>query len=399
MATDNGTASPVHGAESIITACGYLSEQAALEREAAEVLSGKFDECTFDKGYVNQPLYACLTCTQPPAKYQSNASEPEPEQPPSEPAGMCYSCSIECHAGHNVIELFTKRSFCCDCGTQRLLPRSQPDSSNNNRCCQLKKLRTALAETENSKNKYNHNFWGFYCRCDKFYDVNVESGIMIQCFVCNDWFHDECIGKIPEEDEYTDHICRDCTAKYSALRLINSDKAIYGRIFEGKVVELESSSVAAAVSLPADLSDSDEPARKKARPDMCRRRRDTEAVDARQPFDMFMADGWKEHICTCIECMREIEKDGLMFLLKEEEVVEPEEDDTRTESLYESALRQLQSMDRSQAVDAAAAYHSLSSKLKEYLRPFAVSGAVVTGQDIRAFFDNQKNLDDNTISS
>ncbi|KAJ1738333.1 hypothetical protein LPJ78_005699 [Coemansia sp. RSA 989] len=385
MATDSDAASPGHSTESIVTACGYLSEQAALEREAAEVLSGKFDECTFDKGYVNQPLYACLTCTQPPAKYQTSASEAEP---PSDPAGMCYSCSIECHAGHNVIELFTKRNFCCDCGTQRLLPRPQPGSGNS-RCCQLKKLRTALAETENTKNKYNHNFWGFYCRCDKFYDASVEPGVMIQCFVCNDWFHNDCIGKLPKEDDYTDYICRECIAKYPVLRFINSDKAIYGKVIAGKVAELERSSATDTAALPGNSGDSDEPARKKARSEMCRRRRDTEA-DAGKPFDMFMADGWKEHICTCIECMHEIERDGLVFLLKEEEVVEPEEDDTRTESLYESALRQLQTMDRTRAVDAAAAYHSLSSRLKEYLRPFAVSGAVVTGQDIRAFFDNQK---------
>ncbi|KAJ2338828.1 hypothetical protein GGF43_006794, partial [Coemansia sp. RSA 2618] len=73
-------------ADAIVTASGYLTAQADLEREAAEVLSGKFDECTFDQGYVHQPLYACLTCTQPPAKYRQDSVADSAEQP-SAPAG------------------------------------------------------------------------------------------------------------------------------------------------------------------------------------------------------------------------------------------------------------------------------------------------------------------------
>ncbi|KAJ1671814.1 hypothetical protein EV182_007434, partial [Spiromyces aspiralis] len=37
-----------------ITAVDYLLFQAELEREAAETLPGKFDSCTFSKGYLNQ---------------------------------------------------------------------------------------------------------------------------------------------------------------------------------------------------------------------------------------------------------------------------------------------------------------------------------------------------------
>ncbi|KAJ2354496.1 hypothetical protein GGF43_003235 [Coemansia sp. RSA 2618] len=204
---------------------------------------------------------------------------------------------------------------------------------------------------ENSDNAYSHNFWGFYCRCDKFYDTSTELGVMIQCFVCNDWFHDACIGKVPDEEVYSDYICPPSDAS-SAVE-----------------------------------DDEQGPAKKKARSTGCRLRDDAEAIDAKQPFDLFMIDGWKEHVCTCIDCMRGIESNSLTFLLKEEDVVEPEEDESRSESIYESALRQLQTMDRAQAVDAAAAYHSLSSRLKDYLRPFAASGKVVTNQDIHTFFE------------
>ncbi|KAJ2808782.1 hypothetical protein H4R20_000640 [Coemansia guatemalensis] len=401
-AADGREADACVGDDSIVTACGYLTAQADLEREAAEVLSGKFDECTYDKGYIHQPLYACLTCTRPPNEYARGAATGSGDQS-TDPAGMCYSCSIECHSEHEVIELFTKRHFRCDCGTRRLLPCATDEGGGG---CSLKKTRVELADLENRDNAYGHNFWGFYCRCDKYYDPSIESGLMVQCYICNDWYHDACIGTMPDEERYDDYICRECVSKHAVVRHIRSSKITRGLVSDNHVTRLvhddaERTAISDAegqccegAGSPATQGsredESDEPASKKPRSVVCRLRRDLVAVDAEQPFDMFMADGWKADVCTCIDCMREIEACGLMFLIKEEAVVEPEEDETRSESLYESALKQLRTMDHTRAMDAATAYSSLSSRLKSYLQPFAASGKIVTGQDIRAFFDQQK---------
>ncbi|KAJ2086627.1 hypothetical protein GGI09_006659 [Coemansia sp. S100] len=366
--------------EEVVTAHSFLVAQADLEREAAEVLPGKFDECTYDKGYIRQPLYACLTCTHPPLKYCQGASSSDS----TEPAGMCYSCSIECHAGHEVIELFTKRQFRCDCGTKRLLLPAEQGA-----CCRLKSARTMLATLENANNVYNHNFWGMYCSCDKFYVPENETGVMVQCYVCNDWYHDSCIGQLPSEDEYDDYVCRECVSKHPVLRYIDSTMLRYGRVEDGRVSRIEPATSAKILDTPNE-SNTDEPVSKRARSSMCRLRRDTSAIDSQQPFDMFLADGWKSHVCTCIDCMREIEANRLVFLVEEDEVVEPEDDETLGESLYESAMKQLRNMDRTRAIDAASAYHSLSSSLKEYLRPFAASGKIVKSQDIQAFFEQQR---------
>ncbi|KAJ2697615.1 hypothetical protein H4218_003824 [Coemansia sp. IMI 209128] len=371
--------------EVVVTACSFLVAQADLEREAAEVLPGKFDECTYDKGYIRQPLYACLTCTHPPLKYRQGSIRPGPEnQLATDPAGMCYSCSIECHAGHEVIELFTKRQFRCDCGTKRLLLPAEQGA-----CCRLKSAQPMLAKLENAANVYNHNFWGMYCSCDKFYAPEDEAGVMIQCYVCNDWYHDSCIGKLPSEDEYEDYVCRACVSKHAVLRYIDSTMLRYGRVEDGRVSQIELSSSASIPDTSTERS-ADEPASKRARPSMCRLRPDMSAIDALQPFDLFLADGWKSHVCTCIDCMREIEANRLVFLVEEDEVVEPEDDEALGESLYESAMKRLRTMDHTRAIDAASAYHSLSSSLKDYLRPFAASGKVVKPQDIQAFFELQK---------
>ena len=47
-----------------------------------------------------QALYACGTCLE-----QTNQL-----------AGVCLACSLVCHDGHTLYELYTKRNFCCDCG-------------------------------------------------------------------------------------------------------------------------------------------------------------------------------------------------------------------------------------------------------------------------------------------
>lgn len=56
------------------------------------------------QGYVDrQALYACGTCT----------------SVNGEQAGMCLACSLHCHDGHNLYELYTKRHFRCDCGNDK----------------------------------------------------------------------------------------------------------------------------------------------------------------------------------------------------------------------------------------------------------------------------------------
>ena len=53
-----------------------------------------------------QPLYACLTCL---------PVNPDPSSTPVV-AGVCLACSYNCHEGCQLVELYTKRNFRCDCG-------------------------------------------------------------------------------------------------------------------------------------------------------------------------------------------------------------------------------------------------------------------------------------------
>ena len=55
--------------------------------------------------------------------------------------------------------------------------------------CRLEPSKRAL----NDQNSYNHNYRGLYCICDRPYpdseDDSDDEDEMVQCIVCEDWFH------------------------------------------------------------------------------------------------------------------------------------------------------------------------------------------------------------------
>ena len=52
---------------------------------------------------------------------------------------MCLACSYHCHEGHDLVELYTKRNFRCDCGNKKfpsrnictLEPKKRPENEDN----------------------------------------------------------------------------------------------------------------------------------------------------------------------------------------------------------------------------------------------------------------------------
>uniref|UniRef100_A0A023GKE4 Putative e3 ubiquitin-protein ligase ubr7 n=1 Tax=Amblyomma triste TaxID=251400 RepID=A0A023GKE4_AMBTT len=181
--------------EDSVTLQDLLDEEQELEEDADAVLGGSDDKnCTYDKGYVKrQALYACGTCTGPDA----------------EPAGVCLACSYACHEGHNLYELYTKRNFRCDCGNESF-PRSNPC-----RLCPRKDIR-------NADNKYNHNFRGRYCTCQRPYpdpEDDVDD-MMLQCIMCEDWYHGRHIGgDMPKNRDYYEVVCTGCMNRHPFLWL------------------------------------------------------------------------------------------------------------------------------------------------------------------------------------
>lgn len=61
-----------------------IDSSEALAEEAREVLPYSFDECTYSKGYLRQSIWSCVDCGG---------------------KGVCYGCSISCHAGRSIVVL------------------------------------------------------------------------------------------------------------------------------------------------------------------------------------------------------------------------------------------------------------------------------------------------------
>merc|ERR1719187_1508497 len=179
-----------------ITMLDVLQDEEDLEQDANAVL-GAADEnnCTYPSGYMpRQALYSCETCS-------------VPRSPDFTPAGVCLACSYHCHEGHNLVELYTKRLFRCDCGTSRLAS------------CKLIK---SGSKEDSVKNKYNQNFSGVYCVCARPYPdpEDAEPDEMIQCIVYEDWYHGRHLSLSsgpPVDSEYGEMICVGCTTKHPLL--------------------------------------------------------------------------------------------------------------------------------------------------------------------------------------
>lgn len=145
-----------------VTMVDVLEEEQKLEEDAHAVLGGSDEHnCTYVRGYVDrQALYACKTCCA-----ETNGKR----------GGVCLACSYQCHEGHELVELYTKRQFRCDCGNDNFPGRP----------CNLE----ADKDPTNTLNKYNHNFSGLYCTCSRPYPDQEDStpDDMIQCIICEDW--------------------------------------------------------------------------------------------------------------------------------------------------------------------------------------------------------------------
>lgn len=131
-----------------------------------------------------------------------------PESRIEEPkrAGVCLACSYHCHEGHELVELYTKRRFRCDCGNSKFPSK-----------CTLEPNKDSL----NEHNSYNHNFSGLYCTCRRPYPdpEDMVPDDMIQCIICEDWFHSRHLSgsMSPDQLPFAEMICGSCVEQNDFL--------------------------------------------------------------------------------------------------------------------------------------------------------------------------------------
>ncbi|KAJ4402128.1 hypothetical protein N0V85_005375, partial [Neurospora sp. IMI 360204] len=171
------------------TAADFIRDQMQLEADAREALPYSIENCTKPLGPLRQAVFSCLTCNPPPADPKA----------PYNAAGICYSCSVQCHGEHTLVEIFAKRNFTCDCGTTRF-PATSPCNLRINEETGTKG--GVHSEEPDANNKYNQNFRNRFCGCECDYDPFEQKGTMFQCLGLGtaetggcgeDWYHPGCI--------------------------------------------------------------------------------------------------------------------------------------------------------------------------------------------------------------
>ncbi|XP_054743630.1 putative E3 ubiquitin-protein ligase UBR7 [Anastrepha obliqua] len=417
--------------ESSVTMVDVLQEERELEEEYNAVL-GASDEncCTYSRGSIKrQALYSCLTCC------------PDALTDLDKCAGICLACSYRCHENHELIELYTKRNFRCDCPTERF--------AGQNRCL-LNSEMTAL-QVRNAENLYNQNFQGLYCKCRRPYPdpERTTEEVMLQCTVCEDWFHVHHLdapastAKIAETDVCGEMICCDCMQKHTFLQdytglalqmpddpdvsVANvkvvadtslreeNDNKLHSDLDKSISDIMNMTEIKTAASAENGQS-SCEPSEavEKCTEDICSKAK-RRKVENDQEFNeqteehcrrprrkqeypggpTFWTNDWRAALCQCSQCLALYKSEKVEYLLDTEDSAKSYEERGKqrgtTESTYEQGIRALASIGRVQQIDAITEYNRMKDKLKEYLQTFAVTKKVVTEADINRFFTEMRN--------
>lgn len=376
--------------DEVLSLQDIINEDNELETMANAVLSGSNDQaCTYSDGYVpRQALYACATC-----KTDGDA-------------GVCLACSLECHDGHELYELYTKRNFRCDCGNSKFLGFK----------CSLFERKQQL----NENNSYNHNFKGKYCTCKRPYPdpEDDEDDEMIQCVVCEDWFHSRHLLGNPPSTGYAEMICHECmrekakflwyylwsfeqtdefvdvcglreaepggstgqedkdvvpeTSKIVKRETIqNTEDGSSQQSFTSQLTENSVDSGISVLSKPECLSH------------LLKKYESREfAIGA-----SFWPEQWRECLCHCADCKLRLKSVEFLFNL-EDTVAEYEKigADKYKEPSEVSGMKALSGMNHVQQVEVIHGYNDMKSKLSTFLKSFAEEGKVVTAEDIQGFF-------------
>ncbi|KAK7077411.1 putative E3 ubiquitin-protein ligase ubr7 [Halocaridina rubra] len=379
---ENGVDKTDEEEEKGITMVDVLNEEEERELDAAAVLGGTDDSsCTYDMGYVKrQPLYACVTCCPPDS---------------GRLAGICLGCSYHCHEDHELVELYTKRHFRCDCGNSKF-----PNNS-----CKLLKEKLP----ENPENEYNQNFKGAYCTCHRPYPDPEDplDDEMIQCCICEDWYHGRHQGgQVPSGEDYAEMVCQDCLKKHQilahyfglAVTVVKSEETKESLNVSVELENLQKENI----TNNGQMQPEEKEAKSSNDADVkseCKGNNSSKTgckleglIKQNLPEGaIFFPENWRQQLCTCDNCKNKYKDEGFIFLLDEEDTVSSYEERGKTQDPSRKAstqreLEALSSLDRVTRTEMVHEYNTLSSSLRDYLRKFAENKKVVRDEDIKEFF-------------
>ncbi|OQS05641.1 beta-glucan synthesis-associated protein [Thraustotheca clavata] len=298
----------------------------------------------------------CLTTAT--MKYENTCNvDPQGATPPNYVVGPCRGNatipspgSSDCTITNNICDSFTKYM---EIDYIRKIPPILDGS------CSLYEGKDA----KNEENIYSQNFQGVYCTCHRPYPdpERTEPEVMIQCVVCEDWFHEEHlfadgVPKVPEGG-FDECICHNCMKKHTFLyHYVNlpSPAVEGGNLQEEMTCQLPTSAATGA-------------------------------------GPTFWQHGWRNQLCKCEKCVAMYTANKINFLTDEDDTLLAYEERAKAqaEDVMDASDKAFKSeLSHTQQVEMAMGYEHMATSLKDYLSGFAQSGKTVKAQDIRGFFES-----------
>jgi E3 ubiquitin-protein ligase UBR7 len=200
---------------------------------------------------------------------------------------------------------------------------------------------------------------------------------MFQCLVCEDWFHEKCIGegRVPDQDDFDGFVCKGCVEKNAWLGRYVADKSVFMSTLDTyPEVKVDVETVEASATTEAPVATKEEPISttktseqpiasasetqetapvstsgikrshstdpESTNPSSKRLKLESES-DTSEPckwaslpptppltFALFLKETFREHLCRCISCESRLRT--LPMISQEEETYEPDEDNSDT---------------------------------------------------------------------
>lgn len=354
----------------------FMAQQHQVEEEARLAMPWDPKFCTYEMGSIRQQLYACRT--------HNNI-------------GICYSCSIRCHTTCDIVELFTKRGFTCDCGTEN----DTLEADDQGYYCQLRQNRER--DIPSTENNYGQNFKGLFCTCSSEYDPDA-SAVMIQCALgtaCQeDWYHDYCIMNIQESDSKS--LARDLDEEtgesllhgfprldsfdaFICTKCVHRDISMFDRLVSHEL----SDSFIAHRFIDSSASEAYRKINENGK------RQSDESEDS---YSLFLKHGYSEILKNIKANLKSDDKLHRFITDLEPTLINPEpvfvipEDGSKFENdINHNIAHALErSLSHTGAVDSIRAYNEMRYKLRDFLRQFADSGKIVKEENIKEFFNRPR---------